>query len=341
MENFFIEYRDPIFGLIVLISMILLIAVLSYFWGVFHRKDEKQNLEKFIKKFESANALDKKYEHLLKNLDVDAQALGILATTFVKSGAFEKAISIYLIALEKAQSKGEREFILTNLGKVYFKAGFLERARGVLLESLRFSPRNVEALTHLIVIYERLKRYGDALEVLDALYEQEKEVYEWSEYIRALQISNDTKISFNEKIERILALNFGENSAKRMALELFIKHKEPLENLKEFPPLKSCIDLIYSLNECVNLTDSDYRALFYSKGLSDKSAKSEIFEINSLVAMRESGIKNGSLSFSYVCDECKSSIPLFFYRCPICYKLSSAHILPQITEKNDEISMPF
>ena len=62
MENFFVEYRDPIFGLIVLISIILLVAVLSYLWGIFSKNNEQENIEKFIKKFDISNGLDDEHK---------------------------------------------------------------------------------------------------------------------------------------------------------------------------------------------------------------------------------------------------------------------------------------
>lgn len=339
MENFLISYRDPIFGLIVLTSIILLVAVLSFFWGVFSKKDENHNIEKFIKKFDSTNTLSNKYDELLRHLEIGADVLAILASTFVKSGDFEKAISVYIIALSKTNDKKERVFLLTSLGKVYFKAGFLERAENVLLQSLKLSPRNPEALKILSVIYERLKFYDKALESIDALTEQGEETYALNCYIQALIIKNDRNLSFNEKISRILALNF--DSAKRMALELYLQNKEPLENFKNFPELKNCIDLIYPLNFAVNTDDNEFKELFYTKNLTSQNGESQIFEINALSALKKTNFSDATLKFSYICQNCKSSLPTFFYRCPMCYSLQSVQIIPQITKKTDEISQTF
>lgn len=341
MENFFIEYRDPIFGLIVLISIILLIAVLSYFWGVFSKKDEKHNLEKFIKKFESSNGLSDEHKNMLQALDIGADSLSLLAMVFVKSGDFEKAIHVYLIALEKANNKKEREFILTNLGKVYFKAGFLQRSNDIFLEALKLGPRNEDALKHLTVIYEKLRSYKDELSVLDSLHEQGVDTKTSIAFVKAQIISNDRTLSFKEKIDGILEFKDYFPQSARMALELYVKNKEPLDEFKHFPPLSLCMDIIWQLKEAVNLQDNEYGALFYAKGFSDEYKKSEIFEINALSAMRMANFKGADLSFSYLCGECKSTIPLFFYRCPVCYALKSAHIISSITEENSEISMPF
>lgn len=339
MGNFILEYRDPIFGLIILISVILLISVLSYFWGIFSKKEEKESIEKFIKKFQTANSLSAEHQELLRNLNINAETLGILASTFVRSGDFEKAISVYIIALNKATSKKEREFLLTNLGKVYFKAGFMERAKIVLLQAIEISPRNPEALQILSVIYEKLKLYKEALEVLDALNEQNVDTFGIVNYINALIIKNDTSLKFEEKISQILNLKL--NFASRLALEMYIQNREPLENFKNFPPLRECIDLIFPLNQPVNLQDSEYNALFYAKGMSENEQKSEIFEINLLSALKNQNFNSATLKFSYVCEKCKNELPMFFYRCPVCYSLQSVHIIPKIVEKSDDFGQTF
>lgn len=340
MENFFIEYRDPIFGLIVLISIILLVAVLSYLWGIFSKNSEQENIEKFIKKFDISNGLDDEHKKILQNLQVGADTLGFLALTFAKSGDYEKAISVYLIALEKVNSNKEKRFILTNLGKIYFKAGFLGRAEEVFLESLKLSPRNTESLTHLSVIYEKLKKFDRVLEVLDALRELGADTRSETDYIKSQIIANNVKMPFSEKINEILRLENGFKNAPRFALELCLQHKEPFSNLSKFPPLEKCVDMLNDFKEAVNLEDSEYAAFFGAKGLSKNSQKSKFFEINALRELKKSNL-NADLAFEFVCTECKNTIPLFFYRCPICHKLDTSCIIPKITEKRIEISQTF
>jgi len=52
VDNFFIAYRDPFFGIIILCAIVFVISFANYWWGVFKNKDEKQSIEKFVKKFE-------------------------------------------------------------------------------------------------------------------------------------------------------------------------------------------------------------------------------------------------------------------------------------------------
>ncbi|WP_180380579.1 hypothetical protein [Campylobacter devanensis] len=68
MDFFFIEYRDPIFGLIVLFAAVLLVAISSYALGIWGVKDENRSIEKFVKKFENSSGLSQ--NHYKKNAKV-------------------------------------------------------------------------------------------------------------------------------------------------------------------------------------------------------------------------------------------------------------------------------
>ncbi len=171
MDFFFVEYRDPLVGLIILTILVFVVAVANYIWKIFANKDEEQKLEKFIKKFEMDNA----HKELLRNSSLSFGNLSFLAEIFTKSGEFEKATQIYLIALEKCKDKQEREFIFLSLAKVYFKAGFLERAKEVLLQALKLRPRNIQALKLLKIVYLKLRSYKENLELFasDGIFKDE------------------------------------------------------------------------------------------------------------------------------------------------------------------------
>ncbi|MGB2552343.1 MULTISPECIES: CDC27 family protein [unclassified Campylobacter] len=341
MDIFFIEFRDPIFGLVVFVSLVLMIAVLSYIWGVFRNKDEKQELEKFLKKFDKTEGLSSEHKDMLVKFDVDSASLCFLANTFAKSGYFEKAINIYSIALSKAKSKSEKEPIFTDLGQVFFKAGFLQKARDIFLEALKLSPRNQTALKFLTVVYEKLKEYDEALNALDALEELGLDVKSQKAYIDIMKILIDKQMSLEEKTDKILKLKDKFTLANRMALENWLQKGADIVNFPDFPPLKDVFDIIYRQERAVNLSDEEYKSLFYAKNLSDEPAKELGFELEVMTNLKKAGFNKADLSFNYICKNCKNSFPLHFYRCPICHELGSAQILPHITEKSNENSMPF
>ncbi|QDS04363.1 tetratricopeptide repeat protein [Campylobacter fetus] len=336
MDFFFVEYRDPIFGLIVFFGALLLIAVLSYVWGIFSIKDEKHSIEKFVKKFENSSGLSEKHKKMLLELDVDTNSLSVLALTFAKSGDFDKAISVYLVAIDKSPGKKQREFLLVALGKIYLKAGFLKKASEVFLESLKLSPRNSEALRYLGVTYEKLRMYENSLETLDALNEQGADTKAEVAYIKALIITSKTS-KFSEKVAQILSLSEDFPLLKRMVLEQFIKHNEPLDGLSMLR-LDECIDIVFRLDNLLNLENTEFKELLGANGLSDDKPKD--FNLALLRAANDNFL-GATLSFSYFCTECKTSYPLFFYRCPNCARLGSVKILTHVIKDTSEEDMPF
>lgn len=344
MENFFVDYRDPIFGVIIFILAALIVAIFSYVWGVFSSKDADSKIEKFIKRFENHEGISPKYEELLRKGDIGNDALGILARMFTKNGDFDKAINVYLIALENLKTEGikskkEREFILTELGKIYFNAGFLKKAEDVLLQSIELGPRNEVALKYLSVIYEKLRMYDRELAILDALKEQGVDVSKSEIFVKAQIIASDNSLSFDKKVKAML--KFNSPQILRFILELQIKHNEPLSKIKNFPDLADVIDIVWHMKEPINLKDKEYKALFYAKNLISEYEKSSFFAIEAISMMRNSGYYGADLNFKYICPSCKGSLPMYFYRCPMCYSLETTHIVPRLIKRDDEINMPF
>lgn len=216
MDFFFVEYRDPMFGLLVLVALVLVVALLHYAWRTLSSKSQKKGLEGFIKKFDIAD----EHKDLLRASSLSLENLHFLAGIFTKSGEFEKAIQIYLIALEKIKDKGEQEAIFYDLAEVYFRAGFLQRSVEVLLNALNLRPRNEKALKLLKIVYLRLKRYGEVLQSLDALFELGCEVGKEREFINVIALKNgaqsgalgEKNLSVDDKRSQNLALN-AQNSA--------------------------------------------------------------------------------------------------------------------------------
>lgn len=303
----------------------------------FNKKGEITNIEKFIKDFEDLNIDDKELD-FLKTLNLNPENLFILAQIFIKNGDFEKAINLYLIALKNIKNdKNKKEFILTNLGKIYFKAGFLQKCNEILFKALKLNPRNEEALKYLMVSYEKLRLYDDELDVLEVLEALGVNVINEKNYVKSLQILNNKKLSFKEKILRLNKFYY--KDTPRIILETYIKANEDLNLIKEFPKLSECIDLLWYVTRPINLEDDDYNALFFIKNLSQKSTNSTIFELNALSAMKKSNFLEGSLKFKFICQKCKAKIPLFFYRCPMCYNLGTINIVSEISKGKNETNI--
>jgi tetratricopeptide repeat domain protein len=364
LEGFYLDEKDPIFGIIIFIGILLLISVLSYIWGIFAKKDEQNKIENFIKKFNEFGGLEEKYIEILDSID-DIEIYGVLAEIFTKNGDFSKAINVYLIALKNVKSRKQKEQILTRLGMTYFKAGFLARADETLLRALELSPRNEKALAILSVIYEQLRAFKKELEVLDALRELGSDVKDAQIYAKIKMIWLDNSLNKSEKIAQILPFCTIFQPAKRIVLEIYLNDYLD-ENLDELllnlPDIRDFIDLLWyhadffaklNLEQINKQILEQIRAVLSAKfaensdeevQISNQQSqifKSDFFEINALNSMKNSGFNSADLSFKYVCKHCKNVFPSYFYRCPVCYELKSCLISPQIMEKEDEISQTF
>lgn len=321
MDFFFVEYRDPLVGLIFLTILIFVVAVANVIWKFFASRDEEEKLERFVKKFEISSI----HQDLLRDKALSPSNLIFLGDIFTKSGEFEKSTQIYLIALEKTRDKNEREAIFLALAKVYFKAGFLERSREVLLNSLKIRPRNKEILELLKLVYLKLKLYKENLETLECLFELGEDIKDEREFIKALMI--EAKFKQDQQKDEFLKLDFQNNTALlRMFYE---KHKifypQKLENI---------IDLLYRDKKIINLDDENYQEFFSALRLCENpsiSFKNPHFKM--LHILKENQYKT-RLEFSYFCLECKSTMPLFFYHCPLCYAFNRCKIFYEV--KSDE-----
>ena len=86
---------------------------------------------------------------------------------------FEKSLDIYneLLKVDDGSNTIELMYLL---GRTYFKAGFLERAKQIFLNILKNNPRTPEALKYLLLVYEYMRDYKSAFEVLEPLDELEQ-----------------------------------------------------------------------------------------------------------------------------------------------------------------------
>ena len=259
MDFFFVEYRDPMFGLLVLVALVLVVAMLHYAWRTLSSKSQKKGLEGFIKKFDIAD----EHKDLLRASSLSLENLHFLAGIFTKSGEFEKAIQIYLIALEKIKDKGEQEAIFYDLAEVYFRAGFLQRSVEVLLNALNLRPRNEKALKLLKIVYLRLKRYDEVLQSLDALFELGCEVSKEREFINVVALKNGAQsgvlvsknLSVDDKREQNLALK-SENSANSNSSDEILNLNSKNANSKA-KNLKNLNSNLENSNSILNLNSKN------------------------------------------------------------------------------------
>ncbi|MBF7066694.1 hypothetical protein IY885_00205 [Campylobacter volucris] len=318
MDFFFVEYRDPLFGLIVLTALVLCVASSHYIWRMFASKDQKNKLDRFVKKFE----INSTHQQLLKNANLSIENLNFLAQIFTKSGEFEKAVGIYLIALQKSNDANQKEYIFFSLASVYLKAGFLERSIEALLNALKIKSRNKESLKLLKIVYLKLKDYDRVLEVLECLFELGENIYTEKALIKALKIQASAK-SEDEKKQEILALSKDNESVLRLC---FTCYKDDMQIM---PSFENIIDLLDNFTQAFNIKDLKYHEFFYAKGIEKTAIKLTNEKFKILKILNDNDIK-ARFFFTYVCNNCKNQHPLFFYHCPICYEFNTCKIYYEV-----------
>ena len=339
MSGMFLEYRDPMVGLIILFSTIFLISFVNYWWGTYKSKEEQAGIEEFIKRFEIVSD-EGEFKSLLKDKTIPLESLVLLAHGYGKSGDFEKAIGLYLLALDRTKKRKEKEYILSELGKTYFNAGFLRKSCEVFLDSLKLHPRNEESLKYLSVSYEKLKEYGRAIEVLDALEELGAKVIKQRDYLIALSIKYDYKMSNEEKIEKLKKMLADAPFLERKIFELWqiTRTKVDVDMFAKFDH-KKLLDMLwmadrewFDISTCnAPLVKQISNAKGYTK---HECEKYDYFELEVLSKLNTIDYHDASLSFEYICSECKNSFPIHSHRCPNCQAIASATIEPTITQDN-------
>ncbi len=344
MGNFFIEYRDPLFGLLILFSIIFVIAFANYWWSIFKAQNQLVSIEKFIKKFEITREEDA-YKQILNSFKLSADNLSLLANSYVKNGDFETGIEIYLIALKQAKGRVEKKQILMGLGKAYFKAGFLQRALDVFLQNLKLDPRNVIALKYLVVCYESLKSYELSLEALDALEELGTDVKEERAYMRAKAILEDNKLHVEKKIKKLQELKENFALINRFIIEL--KKSSNILSVDDFKVKNpfDVLDLAWVESEkkmdFSSFEEGIFKEIARARGQVESVGDMDTFELEVLQRLKSIGYEKADLSFQFTCKQCKQDFPMFFYRCPNCHSLSSVSIEPILARKNHETYISF
>jgi tetratricopeptide (TPR) repeat protein len=327
MDMFFIEFRDPLFSIIVFFAIIFIITFFSYWWGRYKRTQDSRHLDKFLQQFRALPSKDE-LQVLISSGELSLKSWLLLANSYYKNGEYEKSIEIYNEILNVDQSNTKETMFL--LGKTYFKAGFLERSKQIFLEILKSSPRTPQALHYLLLVYEYIRDYNAALEVLEPLDELDEDVSLERAYLELLTTLGNEKLTTDEKVERLLEIYHNNGSLSYLVFEYIFRvdAKKAWENLD----LSKCELLTELLWQCdrkdLNLdiiSQNNFLCELYSaRGDVQLSDSSSVFEFDILIKLQEKA--NVTLSFEYICSECKSTSPFAFSRCSACHAIDTAQV---------------
>ncbi|MDD3055210.1 MAG: tetratricopeptide repeat protein [Aliarcobacter sp.] len=339
MDNIILEYRDPLFGIILLVALIFLISFVTYSFSIYKEKLAREDYRKLSLRFELGKLKEEDYVHLYKTYNLPFDSILLLASSFLHKGDYNKAISVYLTLLEHVNDRVKKEELLELLGTTYFKGGFLQRSKEIFLRILKFSPRNKNALNHLLLVYEKLKDFQKAKEITACLEELDKDMNVDKIYLDSLIILNDSILSYEKRTELLYEI-FKENKIiERIFVSFLIQFNKPFfwEHISEFNCSKY-MDVMWYLNfDDINfdkvLQNIFLVELYNAKGYLDTLKHSSDFDFDILILINthEHKIK-ASLDFEFVCTMCKHSYPIFDTRCPHCHNILTLDVKHRLTK---------
>ncbi len=337
MENFLPAYRDPLFSILLMLSIALVVSVVTYGWGIYKKQKEQGALLKFLDKFDSSEcALDTDdmpyQEYMLKPLT-------LLAKAFDTAGEYQKSVNIYVYLLKHIDNSSTKIELLERLGNTYLHAGFLQRAESIYLEILKKKPRNTKVLYELGVVYEMMHKYDKALETITPLEILGQDTIMLTNHIKLLALQNDMSISIEDKIVEIKSILKNDSTLYRECIKTLLKlDTYQAWQLIDVDRLEEILDILWLLpNSQLDLdiisSDIRLRTIYYVKGYIQKVSKqSGIFSVDTLAHSKESGCHDAGLSFTYLCTKCKHTFPVSFSRCHNCMSINTLKVEEQIAK---------
>ena len=328
MNSFFIEFRDPLFGIIVFFVLIFVITFLSYWWARFKTKEDHRHLDKFLRSFRSLPTQNE-LNALMTKGELNEKSWLLLAQSYFRNGDYEKSIEIYLELLKVGDKTNYRDTLFL-LGKTYFKAGFLQRAKEIFLKILQNNPRTPQALRYLLLVYEQTREYKLALEVLEPLDELNKDTRLDTIYLKLLALLNSTDMTQEMKIKKVIEIYQENHELTYMVFE-YLFRVDTQTAWENFDSSKSELltDILWRIDkkdlDLDTISKNSYlRELYTARGDVNLAVSSSVFEFDVLINLSKS--TNATLSFEYVCTNCQVTFPFAFHRCSNCHEIASSRI---------------
>ncbi len=341
MDTFLPGYDSLFFNVLLTILVLLAVVLVTYGWSRYMQQRRKSQLMEFLERFDSNQCV-------LEGADIPfdesmSKPLLLLAKAFETSGEYHKSISIYLYLIRQDES----DDLLEQLGKIYLRAGFLERAESISLQILSKQPRNIPVLYRLGAIYELMQDYDKAIETLGPLEALGEETGMLKAFWEFEQLQKDETLSIAEKTAALLSIHQTQPQLYRLTIAALFhlsdkigwqhlqkeRLRESLDLLWYLPPSQLDFDIIHSDNGLTKIYTARRDIDVVDAALLEQS--SGMASIDILVAARYAGEPRGNLSFSYLCKVCKQSFPFAFKRCPHCLAINSAQLEEQIAKDEE------
>ncbi|RXK13042.1 tetratricopeptide repeat protein [Halarcobacter mediterraneus] len=348
MDSLVLEYRDPLFGIIIFFILIFTISFITYSFSLYKEKIARKDYRKLLKRFEIGKLKEEDYVHLYKTYNLPFDSIILLASSFVHKGDYNKAISVYLTLLEHVTDRVKKEELLELLGTTYFKGGFMQRAKEIFIKILKFSPRNTQALKYLLIVNEKLKDYKSANEIIDCLDEIGEDIQKDKLFIETLSIINNPIESFELKSKKLDVILKNNPSIQRLIAKYYIENnKKHFWDIIDYFDLKKLIDLLWYLDyKDINLKKVSKNVflneLYTAKGYLNTAKHSDDFVFDILIALNNHEHKiPATVDFEFICSSCKHVHPIFDNRCPNCHSILTFdikyHLTKDLIERNQSL----
>jgi len=339
LDNIILEYRDPLFGIILIVALIFAISFFTYSYSLYKERNARKDYRKLSLRFELGKLKEEDYVHLYKTYNLPFDSILLLASSFLHKGDYNKAISVYLTLLEHVNDRVKKEELLELLGRTYFRGGFLQRSKEIFLRIIKFSPRNNNALLYLLLINEKLKDFKKAKEITYALEELGKDMNIDKVYLDSLIIINDSVLSYEKRTELLYDIFKDNKIVERIFATFLIQFNKSFfwEHIKEFDCSKF-IDVMWYLNkkdiELEKITENQFLVeLYNAKGYLNNLKHSSDFDFDILILINQHEHNiNASLDFEFICTSCKHSHPIFDTRCPHCHNILTFNVKHHLTK---------
>jgi len=321
------DFRDPLFSVIMFFVIVLLSALITIGLGKIREYIRSKKLDEFLKDFEYI-----KIENL-KLDDASIDALYLLAKAYEKEGDYEKSLKIYLWISKSVKSVE----ILRDIATLYYKAGFLEKAKNTAYQILSMKPRDTKTLKLMLFIDEKLDNLNEIVNVLEIFEELEIELLEEKAYaLFKLSLKKDCDIDFCKDIRNIEDVYKKYPFIRREYLRELFK-KDPQKAYEEIPDdeIYDYIDLFWYRYDIPY--EEKFMNILAAKRMAECDKKAP-FEIEILKQLKKGF---GDLEFEYICQNCKKIFPLYSTRCPNCHQLFKQKVLFNIVEKKELNIMEF
>ncbi len=341
MSGLFLEFRDPLFGIIVFFVLVFIVAFFSYWWGRYKVREDDKGLNRFAKQFHKLPS-EAELKALISKGGLSEKSWLLLATAYEKNGDYEKAIEIYQSLIELQHDPMQRRETMLQLGQIYLKAGFLERSKEIFVQILGRHPRTPRALEQLLLVYEYLKDFDRAMEVLEPLEELGIDALKDKLYLKIKTLINDSSVTLEAKSDQLIALYTHHHKLSYLIFEFLFRHdpQKAWAHLDQ-SQCERIADILWQLpKEALNLdiiTQNGFlRELYTARGDVALSDESVIFELDVLIKLQRCDKKGATLQFEYLCQECKQILPFAFHRCPSCHAIDSLVVEPLLTRESSE-----